>query len=357
MSKQTLNIIEPTLFDQTGHGYSYVQSLLLANTQFDINVWLDKRGQGLLAKHLCNSKLYFWRPLRQLQKIFLYYKLTRTQSTIFVSTADLWDLKLLTFWAKCLKTRAKIFIHFHQFKQTTKKISALQALAYANPSTILTPTAKLSQVFSKVGFNCVTVPCPTFYPQRDVNIEAGTFKHLLYAGAARSDKGFATVVQLLMNLRANQNYLPFALQASPPNSLRYDAQTAQALKLLENIPSENLTLYKQTLDKEQYLNLFNNAICLLLYDQQGYNDKFSGIALDAFYAGCPVITVSNTWMGDTATQYQAGIAVEKCDLELIKEAINKIINNYAFYHQNAKLAAVELQKQHDPANTLKHFSR
>lgn len=352
MSKQILHIVEPTLFDQTGHGYSYVHSLLQANTKFDIHVWLDKRGQDLLPKHLCVAHLFFWRPLRQLQKIFLYYQLSRSPSTIFVSTADLWDLRVLTFWAKYFRAQAKIFIHFHQFKQTTKKISALQSLAYANPSVIFTPTEKLSEVFSKVGFKCVTVPCPTFYPQRTVESEAGIFKKLLYAGAARSDKGFATVIQLLRNMRANQDYTPFAIQISMPNSQRYDTQTTQALQMLETIPSENLTLYKHTLDKETYLGLFQNAICLLLYDQKGYSDKFSGIALDAFYAGCPIITVRNTWMGDTATKYQAGIAVESCDIELIKEAIYTVIKNYAFYQQNAKNAAVHLQKQHDPSNTL-----
>lgn len=351
MSKQ-LHIIEPTLFDQTGHGYSYVHSLLQANVGqgLTINVWMDRRGKNLLGNN-CVPHLYFWRKLRQLQKIALYFKLCLTQDIIFVSTSDLWDLKVLHFWSKLVNSRAKIYLHFHQFKQTSKKLQVLRKLATSTLN-ILTPTAKLTNIFVQAGFNCHTIPCPTFYPERKTMVQTPTFSKLLYAGAARSDKGFPMVVQLLQHLRSQQNLVPFAIQVSAPNSNRYDESTQAALQTLHSLNVPNLTLYAQTLDQAQYLELFNNAICLLLYDQTGYSDKFSGIALDAFYAGCPVVTVSNTWMGDTATHYKAGIAVDKYDLSTIQDAIATIMQDYAFYQSNAQKAAIELQQLHDPLNTL-----
>ncbi|HSX20427.1 MAG TPA: glycosyltransferase [Gammaproteobacteria bacterium] len=366
MSKQILNLIEPTLFDQTGHGYSYVHSLLTANQTFPFaaHVWLDKRGAGLLSDSLCTTHAYFWRPLRQVQKVFLYVKLLMQANIIFVCTSDLWDLKLLAFYAQLFKSKSKIFLHFHQFKQTNKKLAALRKLAGNEYVTILAPTEKLLNVFRGAGFvNCHVVPCPTFAPPQGsaprshtLGVLGGDDKiKVLYAGAARSDKGFPLVVQLLQDLRRRNIDVPFEVQISTPNSQRYDHATESALQTLRAIPTHNLTLHEHTLDQSQYLNLFNNAICLLLYDQSGYNDKFSGVTLDAFYAGCPIITIQDTWMGDTAVKYDAGIALANYELATIEAAINKILNNYAHYHANAKAAAQQLRDLHDPKNTLQNI--
>ncbi len=361
MHKQILNLIEPTLYDQTGHSYGYVMSLIKANSDctFDMRVWLDRRGKHLLANTTSTAKAYFFRPLRQLQKLFLYLKLLRRTETIFISTTELWDLKILAFYSKYFTTKAKIVLHFHQFKQTHSKINALKKLALvATGFTILTPTDRLTNIFKTSGFNnCKTIACPTFSAPRNVNNNTAKFSKVLYAGAARRDKGFPTVINLLQHFRTQQNNIPFEIQVSAPNSQRYDEATQQALQLLETIPGNNLILHKATLDQSQYLDLFNNSICLLLYDKNDYSDKFSGVALDAFYAGCPIITVKNTWMGDTTEKYQAGIALDNYDNTIIQQAIENIIKNYAKFNHNAKCAAIELSAAHDPMNTLVAIAR
>lgn len=350
-----LNLIEPTLFDQTGHSYGYVRSLLVANQclQFNMQIWLDKRGKNLLHGLNCTRKAYFYRPLRQIQKLFLYAKLIRKREIIFISTTELWDIKILRFYSKYFKVEAKIILHFHQFKQTPKKLKYLQQnAASCSNMEILVPTTKLATIFQKFNFKCTVVPCPTFSIARTLDNTTAKFHKVLYAGAARHDKGFGRVVNLLHHFRVQQNFIPFEIQVSTPNSKRYDNETELALKTIQNIDNRNLVLHKDTLDQEQYLSLFNNAICLLLYDQKSYQDKFSGIALDAFYAGCPIVTIEDTWMGDIAQKYQAGIALHGYSLESIQTAIETIIKNYDFYHTNAKKAALELSKLHDPINTL-----
>lgn len=355
MSKVILNLIEPTLYDQTGHSYGYVLSLINANSEFDMRIWLDRRGKNLLTNTASTTKAYFFRPLRQLQKLFLYFRLLQRQETIFIGTTELWDLKILAFYAKYFTSKAKIILHFHQFKQTESKLAALQALApIAKNFTILTPTDRLTNVFRTNGFNnSQTVPCPVFSSPRDLNTGPAKFSKILYAGAARRDKGFPTVINVLKYFRSQQDNTKFEIQISAPNSQRYDTATQQALQLLETIAADaNLILHKTTLDQRQYLNLFSNSICLLMYDKNDYSDKFSGVALDAFYAGCPIITVKNTWMGDTAEKYQAGIALDTCEQAAIHKAVYDIINNYAQYNHNAKKAALELSTAHDPKNTL-----
>lgn len=360
-NNKILNLIEPTLFDQTGHSYGYVQSLIAANADigFNLNIWLDQRGASLLKEQSCTTQPYFYRPLRQVQKLFLYWKLIRRAEIIFISTTELWDLKILRFYSKYFSSKAKIVLHFHQFKQAPAKLKYLQHIAAScKDIAILVPTQKLAEFFQKQGFaQCTVIPCPTFSPPRSINNTNSEFNKILYAGAARRDKGFATVINLLHHFRSQQNYLPFEVQISAPNSQRYDLETQAALQLLQNISNDNLTLHNKTLDQQQYLALFENAICLLLYDQKDYQDKFSGIALDAFYAGCPIITVKNTWMGDTAEKYGAGIALDDYSYASIQAAIEKIINNYAFYHCNAKQAALQLGELHDPKNTLRYISK
>lgn len=350
----TLNLIEPTLYDQTGHSFSYVQSLINANSEFTMRVWMDKRGRGLFDNYKCIAKPYFVRAFRQIQKVFLYKKLLSEPGAIFVGTSELWDLRVLAYLSGKMHVKACVFLHFHQFRKTPKKLAILKRIAAkAFNFHILSPTDKLLKVFKDHGFiNYAVVPCPTYLPRTKSDQAPGHFKKVLYAGAARKDKGFPLVVSFLQYLRSRQINTVFEIQISPPSSQRYDNATQIALSQLQALPRNNLILHKDTLNQEQYLRLFRNSICLLLYDQKEYQDKFSGIALDAFYAGCPIITAKHTWMGDVAEHYGAGIALEKYEIASIQQAIDDIKDNYAAYHAKAKQAATKLAAAHDPKNTL-----
>lgn len=354
----TLNLIEPTLYDQTGHSFSYVQSLIKANTDFRIRVWLDRRGQKLLDGLSCTARPFFFRPLRQLQKVFLYRKLLAQPCAIFIGTSELWDLRILAYLSGKTRVKATVFLHFHQFRRTPKKLSILRRVATKTFNFhILAPTDKLLKVFKQHGFiNYAVIPCPTYLPNLLKDQTPAQFKKVLYAGAARKDKGFPRVVQLIQYLRARHNNMVFEIQISPPSSQRYDNATQIALSQLQALPSMNLILHRETLGQERYLRLFRNSICLLLYDHKEYKDKFSGVTLDAFYAGCPIITAKNTWMGDVAERYGAGIALASYEIVNIQRAIETIISNYATYHANAKQAAQQLAAVHDPKNTLAYVN-
>ncbi len=355
--RKVVNLIETTLHDQTGHSYTYVQCLLKANTEFNLNfkVWIDRRGKNLFVNTVnCSVMPYFYRPLRQLQKIFLYYKLLKQNGTIFVGTSELWDLRIMAWFAQHIKINAQVILHFHQFNQKPNKLTSLAKIAQQNTGfKIITPTQKLSNIFIQQGFSdCHAIAFPTYHPIQVSDNNIAKFGKVLYAGAARNDKGFAHVVATIEYNRNCGHKTIFEIQTSPPSSLRYDPETQQALSKLYNLPIENLILNKSTLNAQQYLQQFQNAICLLIYKQQDYQDKFSGIALDAFYAGSPIITAKNTWMGDVAEKYQAGIALSDYAPATVQAAIEQIMQNYALYHANAKHAAQDLAEVHDPRRTL-----
>jgi glycosyltransferase involved in cell wall biosynthesis len=351
-----LNLIEPTLHDQTGHAYSYTSSLINANTNFGLNIdiWIDKRAKSLFSKKKCTTHLYFSRRIRRIQKFFLYRKLVSSPDSIFICTAEWLDLVILNFLnKKSISNNTKIFLHFHQFTLKKNRLDKLKKIANNNPNfIILAPTTRLIDIFKTAGFkNCHALGCPSFIPQVKQQLNATNFEKILYAGAARNDKGFSRIIDLLLFFRNNGDNTHFSIQISPPHSSQHDPQTQEALDRLKLAPKHNLTLHKETLDYKDYQQLFMNSICLLIYDES-YQNKFSGIALDAFYAGCPIVTITNTWMADTVQRFNAGVTITNHSCHNITVAINTIKNNYSEFHNNAKLAAKTLFKEHDPKHTL-----
>lgn len=359
-----LHIIEPTLADQTGHCHSYVQSLIEANQQVghEMHLWLDRRGRDLYRPQDCRSHPYFFRRLRKLQKFYCLRRLLREDKVIFIPTAGRIDFVLLDWLLrkKSQKQPPVVFLHFHQFTINAKKIALLKKIAqrYAN-FVVLAPTQPLVDIFREQGFvHCEVVACPGYAPPTDTNAHSRVhFEKVIYAGAARADKGFPELVEFVEYVASQSMTLPLSIQVSSPHSGRHDEKSKAALQRLKQLSLPNLTLYQHTLNKEAYQALFHHAICLLIYDPQSYRTKFSGVALDAFYAGCPVIAVAETWAGDVTQRFQAGVVIADRQPKTIDQAIQTIREQYAFYQQNAKRAGGALQREHDPINTWRAIEK
>ncbi len=356
-----LHLLEPTLADQTGHCHGYVQSLIEANRAQDLalHVWLDRRGRHLYSGLPIHSHGYFSRRLRQWQKLWCLRSLIKSQQNIFIPTAGRTDLVYLNWLLKGKKYSGKIFLHFHQFKATSKKMALLKRIAAAHPQfIIMTPTEGLSVIFKESGFlNCEWVPCPGYAPRSHPDNKNPQFGKIIFAGAARSDKGFPEVVRFVEYMTQRLPSVRFEIQISPPHSGRYDKASESALSRLKNVTHPNLVLHERTLGRGAYQALFTNAICLLTYDPDSYRHKFSGVALDAFYAGCPVISVVNTWTGETTKRFEAGIALTHRSPENMFIALQTIRKNYAHYQKNAKHASTILQQEHSPQNTLRTIKK
>lgn len=355
--QEEVHIVEPTLADQAGHCHGYVQSLVRANSTFcyDFHIWLDRQGSGLFQGERCHVRPYFRRRWCKVQKFFHLRSLIQCHKTIFIPTAGRLDLVYLDRILNKKRYQGKIFLHFHQFKMTDKKMSLLEKTAKRYPEFILmAPTERLLNIFKKSGFkNCERVPCPTYAPLYHPARENSSFLKVIYAGAARADKGFPEVVNFLEYLCQKEEDMPIALQISPPFSGRYDEKTQAALSRLNQLSLPKLTLYNKTLNQDDYQQLFFGAICLMVYSPAHYRDKFSGVALDALYAGCPIIGVNDTWIGETVQRFQAGVVLTRRSPENIYEALQLIRRKYMRFVENAKQAGAILFCEHDPVNTLK----
>lgn len=356
-----LHIIEPTLANHAGHCHGYVQSLLRANQMigFDLHLWLAWQGRQLFSKEAVTLHPYFSKRFRKVQKWLCYRQLLKQGKALFIPTAGRLDLIVLDMLSNKANPTGPVFLHFHQFTKTPKKLALLKKLSNKHPEWVMmAPTAGLAQIFIDSGFKHVEcVPCPGYDSpiQSDKNITP--LNHVLYAGAARSDKGFPVVVDWLAWLTTNASDIPVHLQISPPYSGRYDKRCQHALAKLQQLNYNALTIYQETLSPKAYQTLYQGALCLLPYDAHAYRDKVSGIALDAFLSGSPVVTLAGTWMAQQVQRFHAGIVVDNTQPDTLQNAIKTIFAHQAKYQQAAIEAGIILRQEHDPKHTLHLIQR
>lgn len=349
-----LHIIEPTLVDQTGHCHAFVSSLYEGNADFNysLHVWLNHRGRKTFSEIKMSVHPHFFRRIRNLQMFFCLKRLIRDQKTILIPTASYLHVRILSHLLRHRKAEKPIFLYFHHFKPTDNKIRHLKKIAQRNfPIVILTTTVPLLNIFKQCGFkHCEWMPFPGHRIPQSLN-ESEVCEKIVYAGAARMDKGFPEVVNFMEYLVEREQELTVELQISPSHKGCYDRPSEEALSRLKNLNYKKLITHEKTLDWKVYLNLFANAVALLLYDAENYKNKFSGVALDAFCSGCPVIGMKHTWTGDMIERFQAGVALTDRSPQSVFAALQTIRSDYPCFHENAKNAGNVLSQEHHP----RHF--
>lgn len=242
----------------------------------------------------------------------------------------------------------KVFLYVHWFTASEKKLRQLRLLAAQQPNLVVfAPTESVVNLFREVGFSSVQlVPYPiTALTASDEGQVEVAFRHLLFAGAAREDKGFGHVVDLVALLASRGVPVPVVLQTSAQHYDKYDDATRRNLQRLDQIKYVALQRHPETLKPSDYHALYQGAICLQFYSQQAFNDRISGVTLDALSMSCPVITLEGTWMARLITEFGAGVVLASPDPEGVLEAVNMIVARYDQYQAAALRAGQELQRR------------
>jgi glycosyltransferase involved in cell wall biosynthesis len=347
----TIHIVEPTLTDATGHCMSFVSSLAQTSPKINFKVWAD---------HLCELNTlgsnvlveqYFFRKIRKFQCIFLYKKLLLSSNKILISTASRLDLAIFNWVAKCTIPSNKIYFYFHWINSNEKKITQLRKIAKKQPNLIiLTPNQSVLNVFKEAGFeNTKLVPYPTQHTFNGLPYPSH-FKHAWYAGAARQDKGFGKVVDLIELAQKLELNIPFAIQASRDHYGKYDEKTEADVARLHAFSYSHLKVCKDTLSVREYHSYFEGAVCIQAYSSSDFSDRISGVTLDAMLAGCPIISSSGTWTANQVRRFNAGVILDNTSPESMLSALEEIINQYEFYCQNAMHASKILKKEHEASH-------
>jgi hypothetical protein len=351
---ELINVIEPTLKDETGHCYSFIQSISLAAPTQQFRLWTAREFKGSFASANLKVERWFSRRIRRLQAFFLYRRLLKEPGRILIATAGRTDLLLLD-WARRRIPAGKVYLYFHWFRDSEKKRRLLQRIAERHPSlVILGPTRSVVSTFTECGFkNTLITPYPITPVERGALRPVHAFRYLLFAGAARKDKGFHLLADFIVHCADCQAEVPVTIQTSSAHYDKYDAETTLALKAIRAADYPHLTEVTGTLFQAQYLDLFPGAICIQLYDRADFVDRISGITLDALSNGAPIVTLSGTWIADMVKRFDAGIVLEEPESESILAAVRQIAASYDSYRERAYAAGEMLQVENDAGHLVR----
>ena len=351
-----LNIIEPTLNGSAGHCMSLVRALgqaaLSAGCQ-DIRVWGGHNLTATLWPGPGQIYPHFVRRWRRLQAIGLYRRLLREPGRILLSTAGSADLVSLDLAARTCgvgvipRNKVALFVHWVNVKP--HKARLYQAIARRQPALkILTPTASVAKFFADCGFITQVVPYPIDTSRTNINADAEPrpFHHLLVPGSARMDKGFGHIVDLVEEMERRQLSWPIVVQTSLEHGHDKDPELTQALARLKACNYDGLTLQDQAIDNDAYLSQFQGAIVIQPYQAASFQDRVSGVTLDALQVGSPIVVTAHTWMARLADKYKAGIATADLTPDGLLTAIETILLDHANFVQRACVASSDVKSAH-----------
>ena len=349
-----LQVVEPTLEDYSGHCHSLVSSLVRASRGRAIELWAGQvqQGQGQQTQAQEGNPAvpmtfgpevtvhsHFRRRDRLQQMLRLLHRLLRTPARVVLTTARTRDLVLLALAAPGRLPADRVFLYFHWLRDTSSKRRLFRFIAARQPDlAIFCTTERLVEVFRGCGFRYVTMlPYPAPETSRDKS--PVPFRRLLYAGAARRDKGFGIVVDLVQRLASTGSDIPIAVQITPDHYGKYDEPTRADIARLGAIRYGPLTLIRSTPSPEEYAANFPGSICLQPYDAVEFADRVSGVTLDALAQGCPIVATAGTWTARMIQPFDAGIALPSPDAASVHAAVLSLRADYARYWANALAAA------------------
>lgn len=356
--QKVLHIVEPTLSSDEGHCRPFVEAVAKAATAagWAVEVWA---GRGAVLELSTGASLhpFFHRRRRRFQALALYWRLLRRPGRILVATAGTADFLLLRAAAPKGVAPGKATLFVHWVRPSARKARVLEAVARSCPwMRVAGPTATVAGYLRERGFAAVReVPYP-LDPGRiapGLSADGSTpFTHLLFAGAARIDKGFREAVSVVARLAATGSTLPVRLQVSPKHYGKRDAAVDAELDRLARIRYAPLELVRETLAPEEYDALFRGAICVQPYRREDFVDRISGVTLDALRNGCPVVVTDGTWMARVVTEAGAGVTVAELTAEHLLAAAETIRADDAGFRARAARAAAVLRERHDPRHLV-----
>lgn len=352
-----IHIVEPTLSSEAGHCHSFVESVCSARREGEAGITLYAGSRASLPRIEgmgIRVVPYFHRRIRRPEALLLYRKLLRGPGRIFVPTAGRADLMMLSLAAGRSILPGKAFLYFHWVKPDPSKREFFRKTSRRQPGlTLMGPTETVVGVFRESGFRDVrVVPYPGSPAPAAAAGAEGAFRHVLYAGAARRDKGFPAVVDFVRLLADAGSGIPMAVQASPDHYGKFDDGIPAELDRLRKSSHARITILPETLGAAEYRAMFDGAIVLQPYSKDDFADRISGVTLDAFSAGAPVIATAGTWMARAALRFGAGVALEDPSPVSILSAVEAVRAEYPRFRRNAIEAGSALRKEHDARQLL-----
>lgn len=188
------------------------------------------------------------------------------------------------------------------------------------------------------GFNVRAMPLPP--PHNigdDLPVENPDVVTVLYLGAAREEKGFLhlpEIVDRLYEPYGRARKLQFVIQCTP-QIIGYLPSIKTAIEKLSSYPASYVRLIDTVLDEQDYHSfLLSSDVVLLLYNKKSYRIRGSGIAVEAICAGKSILTHEDTFCASLITHGGGGV-VEDVNQAVVM--IVDMVDKKSEYRQKAKL--------------------
>jgi hypothetical protein len=345
MDEAVIDVVEPTLASEAGHCAALYRGLHAAAPGLRFRLWIDRRASlPGWADASTQLRPVFHRRWRKLEALLLFRRLLRGGAPLLVPTASYFDLRALDLAARGTIPPRRAFLYFHKLRGDAARRDALAALARRQPNLELFGTsAQIVERLRGAGFAHVEHVLPVL--AGPVDRAGAQFRHLLSAGAARADKGFGRIVDLVEEIARTGADLPIAVQTSGDHYGRYDERTRADLDRLRRVSCVSLQLLDDTLDAARYAGLFPGAVCLQPYEPAEYADKMSAVTFDALRAGAPIVTLAGTTMARIVEQTGAGIVVADAGARTLLAAARDAVARFAQLHAKAAAAALQYQPE------------
>lgn len=361
-------IIEPYLTDYSGHYYNFVSDLKkgFVDKGNEVHVIgnVDSIVQEVDFKLVPTPMEYTFKnkPFIKIKNHVKYiFSLIKFFNKIFKDDYELFVITSLNYWGLLLAValldlRKPVFLYVHNidiiFVGKSRYLRWLFKLLIGSKTKlvkIFTPCSASSGEYKEKLLNienfCVTESpyvqkAPEYRP--DV-IKTDRFV-VAYLGDVRIEKGIFDVCDFIERYHSEFDFL---LQiAEPFNGFEYGVK--ERFSALESLDREDVSFIKENLDYNEYLEKINeSSVILLLYDKINYRNRFSGMLLEAFYLGKPIITTSDTWLASQVSKYGGGEVIEDTSPETIKKILLKIKDNYARYSREALSAGEKLYRENN----------
>ena len=353
-------IIEPNLVDYTGHYYSFVSELKRGFEELgdEVEVFLPENSKAEITggkmvlppviSHVGMLKKYkgYISFLIETIKIRKIIKVAQQNYDFLIfSTAD--DGRILNALAtgKIIKP---VVLYFHTFMLSWyKKQKSIRLFEFLIRLKI--PKQPLN-FLTTIDIDCESnelkiptnvrlfpnAPYPLNYPLNFKESNKDNDFYIVYMGAPAKKKNFIKLTEVISS--APENY-GFIVQCNSRVGF-YEPDILEAVKSLKGIKREKIILLESSLSKEEYYKALNqSSIVWCLYEPDWYKWSISGILLEAWSLGKPVITTSGTWMAKQVEKYGGGIVLDTLEIQDILKAIEEIRDDYARFSAEAEAAS------------------
>lgn len=176
------------------------------------------------------------------------------------------------------------------------------------------------------AFQCLALPPTGMDSKNEAPFEKNNLYVISYLGAAREEKGFhflPDIVQQIWN-SADRDSVKFFIQCTP-QKIGYNSTITAALENLSRYPDSFVKLERSSLSETQYFGALSNTdLLLLLYNQDSYKIRGSGIAVESICAAVPYLTFTNTFCAHLIST-GGGVVIDR--VEGLAQVVQNCIRN------------------------------